>query len=331
MASQGKCVSFSILLSLVALLSFCKADTSKEVEALLKWKDSLPEQSIFESWYFPVHYNNSSTPPSPCKWFGITCDMAGSVTAINLAYTGLRGTLQNLDFSSFPNLLRLDLKFNNLTGTIPPNIGMVSKLQFLDLSTNSLNGSLPLSLANLTQVYELDVSRNHITGILDPFLFPDGSSQSKKGLVSMKNLLFQDNQLGGRIPEEIGNLKFLVLLALDGNYFNGPIPQSLANLSHLSILRLANNELSGQIPAKLGTLTNLSDLRLLTNRLSGAVGRIQYKDILDHRLSPPESHNIGVELASIVKVAVSCLSPNPQSRPTMRTVSNLLHVYADCP
>ncbi|KAF3433157.1 hypothetical protein FNV43_RR24259 [Rhamnella rubrinervis] len=267
MAKQRDCVSFAIFLSWVVLVSFCKADA--EIEALLKWKISLPNQSVFESWVSPVQAN--STLSSPCKWYGISCNKEGSVTEIDLAYTGLRGTLQNFDFSSFPNLLRLDLKYNNLTGTIPATIGMVSKLHFLDLSTNSLNGTLPLSLANLTQVYELDVSRNKISGILDSRLFPDGSSQSKNGLLSMKNLLFQDNQLGGRIPDEIGNLKFLAVLALDGNYFNGPIPPSFANLSDLSVLRLANNELSGQIPPKLGTLTKLSDLRFFTNHFSGVV------------------------------------------------------------
>ncbi|XP_048326784.2 MDIS1-interacting receptor like kinase 2 [Ziziphus jujuba] len=272
MAKKLEFLSFSILFSWVALLSFHKADalSNTEAEALIEWKNSLPNQSVFNSWVFPTHTNSSSTPPSPCKWYGITCNRAGNITQINLPSRGINGTLQNFDFSSFPNLLRLDLNENNVTGTIPINIGLMSNLQFLDLSTNSLHGSLPLSLANLTKVYELDISRNQIKGILDPRLFPQ-SSQSKTGLLSIKNLLFQDNQLGGRIPEEIGNLKSLRLLALDGNYFNGPIPSSLCNLSDLSILRLPNNVLSGEIPAELGTLTKLSDLRLFTNHLSGVV------------------------------------------------------------
>ena len=159
---------------------------------------------------------------SHCKWRGIACDVAGSVTEINLAYTGLKGTLENLAFSSFPNLLRLDLKVNQLTGSIPSNIGVLSKLQFLDLSTNNLYSTLPLSLANLTHVYELDISRNNLTGVLDPRLLPDAAG--KTGLVGLKNFLLQTTGLGGRIPEEIGNLRNLSLLALEENYFHGPIP-----------------------------------------------------------------------------------------------------------
>ena len=192
------------------------------------------------------------------------------MTEINPSFTGLTGTLQNLDFSSFLNLLWLDLKTNKLSSSVPSNIGLLSKLQFLDLSTNDLNGTLPLSLANLTQVYKLDFSLNSISGELDRHLFPDGTSLSKTGLLSLKSFVLQDTKLGGRIPEEIGNLKYLVLLALDRNYFCGPIPPSIGNLSHLTTLSLSLNGLSGKIPVSFGTL-KLIDLYLLINRLSGSV------------------------------------------------------------
>ena len=137
---------------------------------------------------------------------------------------------------------------SKLKGTIPMNIGTRSKLQFHDLSFNFFNGSLLLSLANLTKVYELDVSQNNITGKLDSRFFPDVTGKSKTGLISLKNFLLQFNELVGRIPEEIGNLKHMALLVLDRNYFFGPIPSSLGNLSDLTILGLSQNLLSGEIP-----------------------------------------------------------------------------------
>ncbi|KAL9350167.1 hypothetical protein Peur_057422 [Populus x canadensis] len=201
-------------------------------------------------------------------------------------------TLQYFDFSSLTNLLRLDLRENQLTGTIPSSIGTLYKLQYLDLATNFLYGTLPLSLANLTQAYELDFSRNNITGIIDPRLFPDGPAANKTGLVSLKNFLLQTTGLGGRIPEEIGNCKFLSLLALDENRFHGPIPSSLGNSSELTVLRLSNNLLSanippniglhdlldlgynllsGGIPSQLAKLTSLAQLNLSHNTLSGSI------------------------------------------------------------
>ncbi|KAI8566735.1 hypothetical protein RHMOL_Rhmol02G0065000 [Rhododendron molle] len=242
-----------------------------EVEALLRWKQSLRNQTIVSSWIFNQTNGNSSAS-SPCNWRGISCNDAGNVTGLNLAYTGLQGTLDHLNFSYFPLLLRLDLKVNRLNGTIPTNIGLLSNLVYLDLSTNSFSGTIPLSVANLTKVVELDFGRNPITGQLDPRLFPDrGSSQAKTGLLSLQRLLFQSTLLSGPLPPEIGNLEDLTILALDNNSFSGPIPQSLGNLSKITILYLTQNKFSGQIPKNFGTLTKLTELSLFSNYLSGSV------------------------------------------------------------
>ncbi|XP_058729465.1 MDIS1-interacting receptor like kinase 2-like isoform X2 [Vicia villosa] len=257
----------SVTLLIFLLLNLCQeASGLTQSEALLKWKQSLPQQPILDSWII----NNSSSTQTPCSWKGITCDSKGSVTVINLAYAELEGTLQHLNLSVFTNLLRLDLNTNYLFDTIPQNIGVLSKLQFLDLSTNFLNGTLPLSISNLTQVYELDVSRNDVSGILDRRLFPDKPS-SKTRLIGIRNLLFQDTLLGGPLPNEIGNIQNLTILALDGNNFSGLIPSSLGNCKHLSILGLSENHFSGPIPPSIGKLTNLTDLRFYTNNLNGTV------------------------------------------------------------
>ncbi|XP_022140892.1 MDIS1-interacting receptor like kinase 2-like [Momordica charantia] len=275
MAGQKKLLSVSLpcpfLFPFLLLLSSCRTieGSAVEAEALLQWKQSLPQQQILDSWILPSNSNSSAS--NPCEWKGIICNNQGLVIEINMASTGLRGTLDKLNFSSFPNLLRLDLKINNLSGAIPPSIGVLSKLQFLDLSTNKLNSTLPLSLANLTEVFELDVSRNFITGSLDPRLFPDGSADSRTGLWSLRNFLLQDTLLQGRVPEEIGNVKSLTLIAFDRSKFSGPIPQSLGNLSNLNVLRLNDNYFSGEIPKGIGNLRNLTDLRLFINNLSGEV------------------------------------------------------------
>ncbi|KAJ7949529.1 putative Receptor protein kinase [Quillaja saponaria] len=272
MANQlGKLVAIAFSAALLVLVDLCKiTGSTTEAEALLRWKATLPVQPILQNWVAAAK-NNSSTAQSPCGWQGITCDSAGNVTKIYLANNDLKGTIESLDFSSFPKLLVLDLKRNKLTGSIPENIGMLSKLKLLDLSNNSFHGTLPLSLANLTQVYELDVSGNNIVGGLDPRLFPDGTNQLKTGLISIKNLLFTDTPIGGRIPNEIGNLKNLVILAMDNSSLYGPIPPSLGNCTELSILMLSDNHLSGPIPPNIVNLRNLTVLSLFINNLSGTV------------------------------------------------------------
>ncbi|CAI7830451.1 unnamed protein product, partial [Closterium sp. NIES-53] len=43
-----------------------------------------------------------------------------------------------------------DLRNNNLTGSIPASISMLTALALLDLGSNSLTGSIPDSISTLT-------------------------------------------------------------------------------------------------------------------------------------------------------------------------------------
>ncbi|RKZ41194.1 MAG: hypothetical protein DRR00_31850, partial [Candidatus Parabeggiatoa sp. nov. 3] len=79
------------------------------------------------------------------------------------------------------------------------------------------------------------------------------------------------SQLSGSIPESLGNLSNLSILALRDNQLSGSIPESLGNLSNLTWLDLARNQLSGSIPESLGNLSNLKYLILRINQLSGSI------------------------------------------------------------
>ncbi|KAK9988754.1 hypothetical protein SO802_028993 [Lithocarpus litseifolius] len=134
--------------------------------------------------------------PCPCKWVGIRCDEAGSLTGLNLSSFGLIGTLSNLSFSSFPDLLAIDLSRNSLYGNIPDQIGNISKLTLLNLAHNDLSETITSSIGRLSRLSYLD---------------------------------FSSNQLSGRIPYEIGLLRALLSLALDTNSLTGSIPTSIGN------------------------------------------------------------------------------------------------------
>ena len=113
---------------------------------------------------------SNSTSLSHCKWYGITCSDGGSVTEIDRAGAQLGDYTITLNFSSFPNLVRLDLSNMTLLGSIPHKMGTLSKLAYLDLSNNYLEGELPISLANLTQLVTFDISYNAINGSIPSFL-----------------------------------------------------------------------------------------------------------------------------------------------------------------
>ncbi|KAF5955533.1 hypothetical protein HYC85_008389 [Camellia sinensis] len=79
------------------------------------------------------------------------------------------------------------------------------------------------------------------------------------------------NEVSGRIPEEISHLTKLQILNLAGNNLSGPIPPSIANISSLTNLNLGTNTLSGAIPGDLSRLRNLKFLDLTINNLTGTV------------------------------------------------------------
>ena len=133
----------------------------------------------------------------------------------------------------------LDLSGANLSGSIPPELGSLTKLVELDLSGNSLGGPIPSELGNLT---------------------------------ALKNLDLGSNSLSGPVPPELGSLTKLVELDLSRNALGGPIPSELGNLAPLKRMDLSFNRLSGSIPPEWGNLSALETLNLISNaNLGGCI------------------------------------------------------------
>lgn len=87
---------------------------------------------------------------------------------------------------------------------------------------------------------------------------------------NVTGLFFQNNNLNGSLPVELGDLTELTTLSITLNpNLTGNIPVTLGNLSNLTTLQLWNNSLTGPIPTTLGNLNNLQTLELRNNQLSG--------------------------------------------------------------
>ena len=133
-------------------------------------------------------------------------------------------------------VIDIDLSYNNLTGTIPPEIGDLTNLQNLNFWFNQLTGPIPIEIGNLT---------------------------------NLSNLTLMNNELSGSIPSEIGNLTNLQTLWLHSNHLSGSIPSSIGNLTNLESLSLYDNQLSGSIPSEIVNLTYLKELIIYTNHFTG--------------------------------------------------------------
>ena len=166
------------------------------------------------------------------------------------------------ELGSLNNLDTLYLHVNQLSGSIPSELGGLSNLQTLYLYNNQLSGSIPAELGGLSACAELILHRNQLSG---------GIPAELGNLTNVVSLYIQNNQLSGDIPAELGGLSACVELILNDNQLTGGIPPELGNLTNLVSLYLYNNQLTGSIPAELGGLTNLVEFILAYNRLSGSI------------------------------------------------------------
>ena len=70
----------------------------------------------------------------------------------------------------------------------------------MDLRTNELSGTIPSSIKKWTQLQKLYLSDNYLSGVIPSAI---------GNLGQLQNLYMDNNILTGQMPDEIGNLKRL--------------------------------------------------------------------------------------------------------------------------
>ncbi|KAL6285222.1 hypothetical protein ACE6H2_009612 [Prunus campanulata] len=177
--------------------------------------------------------------------------------------------------ANLKNLQVLDLAFNLITGSIPLWLGSLPNLFYIDLSHNLLTGGLPNMLCGLPVLTSKEAVDQVERGYLEMPIFVMSSNANNQRYKRLSNLspaiYLGSNNLSGKIPIEIGQLKFIHTLDLSHNNFSGRIPDQISNLTNLERLDLSHNHLSGEIPASLEGLNFLSFFSVAYNDLQGLV------------------------------------------------------------
>ena len=203
-------------------------------------------------------------------WHGVQVDSEGRVASLSLLANALAGSIPpelgnlsrlrtlQLSGTADPNYRSRQVG-DGLTGPIPPELGNLSELRVLELPGNNLTGSIPSELGDLSNLQLLHLGSNNLKGPIP----------SELGDLSNLNWLsLGDNDLSSSVPPELGKLSNLTLLDLGNAGLTGSIPGELGRLSSLRKLILERNDLSGPISPELGRLANLEMFDLGRNGLS---------------------------------------------------------------
>ncbi|PPD80708.1 hypothetical protein GOBAR_DD22372 [Gossypium barbadense] len=195
------------------------------------------------------------------KWCETTSLVLSNLRVLSLSNCGLKGPLCS-SLSRLPFLSKLILDGNPIS-YLPPNfLEISSRLVSLSLRYYNLSGHFPTEILLSPKIQSIDISANdQLMGQLPEF-------PANNALQSFSLYL---TNFSGKLPQSIGNLKFLTDLELNYCNFFGPIPSSIANLSHLVKLHLEGNKLSRSIHSSLFTLPSLKILYLGENQLVGKI------------------------------------------------------------
>ena len=137
-----------------------------------------------------VDHTNWNTTNPVSTWFGVTVANIGGTEHVT----------------------QVIIEFNNLTGTIPSEIGNLTEMTFLDFWGNNISGPIPSSFGNC---------------------------------VKLKTFSLEDNALSGNIPASFANLVNMESFWLNGNQFSGALPTFFSNWTNLKYFSIGDINESG--------------------------------------------------------------------------------------
>ncbi|EAY85054.1 hypothetical protein OsI_06413 [Oryza sativa Indica Group] len=299
--------------------------SSDEHQILLELKKHWGSSPVLGRW--------SSDSAAHCNWGGITCTN-GVVTGISLPnQTFIKPIPPSICLLQEPHPLgcllqqhilsipynALQLLQSQLSGSIPPSVGLLPKLTDIRLFNNMLSGSLPPELGKHSPLANLEISNNNLSGEL-----PEGLCFNRK----LYSIVVFNNSFSGKLPSSLDGCYPLQNLMLYNNNFSGEFPRSLWSVvtDQLSVVMIQNNNFSGTFPAQLPW--NFTRLDISNNRFSGPIPTLAGKMKVFRAANNLLSGEIPWDLTGISQVIEFDLSGNQISGSLPTTIGVLMRLNA---
>ncbi|EEE57437.1 receptor kinase-like protein Xa21 isoform X1 [Oryza sativa Japonica Group] len=201
--------------------------------------------------------NNYFSGPFP----RVICNLT-HMDSLDLGRNNFSGSIP-ITVGNMVSLSSLRFSFNNFIGTIPTSLFNITTLSiYLDISYNHLDGSIPPEVGNLPNLVYLDARYNQLSGEI-PITF------EKCQLLQI--LYLQNNSFIGNIPSSFSEMKGLEILDLSSNNFSGQIPKFFGHFLTLYDLNLSYNNFDGEVPV-FGVFANATGISVQgNNKLCGGI------------------------------------------------------------
>ena len=204
-----------------------------------------------------------------CYWFSKSgrrsvCSPGGSLKNLELDYNNLSGVLPpelGLLSDDMERIVLIGGPTRVISGTLPTELGLLTKLSYFKIRGNTVSGQIPTEFGRWSNVQHIDVSHNMLVGSLPTEL-------GKIGPLSF--LEVGTNNLSGFLPTQIGLLTSCLMMHLEDNLFSGAIPSEVGRLNKLQDF-LAGNNFFSSFPSEMGRLTFADVLSVYGNELRGTL------------------------------------------------------------
>ncbi|KAL3910542.1 MAG: hypothetical protein SGILL_007654, partial [Bacillariaceae sp.] len=225
------------------------------------WVDDLRFLSIYSVCEWP---NVNGTEEAARTDNEVDCNEEGEITKIRIERNNLTGTIPH-EIGVLTTMDIFTIGGNlGIVGTIPSEMGSLTLLSFLQFAGNSLSGTIPETFERLKGLETVSFFRNNLVGTLpEKFLQETG--------YNLEIFDVGGNMLTGTIPDAFITQSRLRFVFMEDNTFEGELPLTLYSQPSMQILSLSNNQLNGSIGPQIGALADLRSLYLDGNAMHGTL------------------------------------------------------------